>query len=229
MRSATIPRKPAALLAVIVTAGFLACGGGGGSAEAPSGGTTIEGNVSRAMTNAHAAAGADTSLGQITVSVSDGSAEVSGATDGSGAFDVVGVPAGDVVVAFRRGDCNGSVPLSDVITNSMILLGDVTMDCDQITPARVDEVFEGLLQNSPTSQSGDLHVIAQAGTSNRTRLVETDSGTSFQDENGNPASFHDFDQNSLIEASGRRDGVGAESTLHASTVKKQPFTIGGNV
>lgn len=230
----------------IAALGLSACGGSGGSGVAPRGGTTIEGNVSRAMTSAlelrhpswlswlgrcfteraYATPAPDTALDRINVSVGEGKDDVSGATDGSGNFDLVGVSSGDVTVAFSRGSCNEVVPLSDVITNSTIILRDTTLDCNDATPAEVNETFDGLLQNKPASQSANLQVIAQAGATNRARLVKTDSATRFEDENGNPTSFSDFNQSDLIEASGRRDGTGGASTLNAVTVKKIPIRFG---
>ena len=64
----------------------------------------------------------DTSLGGITVIVRGGGREVSDLTDSSGGFVVSDAPTGEVSVLFRRGSCEGSLPIGGVVSTSTLTL-----------------------------------------------------------------------------------------------------------
>src|SRR2546425_1521747 len=71
----------------------------------------------------------DTSLGGITVIVRGGGREVSDLTDSSGGFVVSDAPTGEVTVLFRRGSCEGSLPIGGVVSTSTLTLVGVSFLC----------------------------------------------------------------------------------------------------
>lgn len=226
----------AALLLCIV-----GCGGGGGSAGPSS---RVDGIITSASTSAvdsprriwvawvaetvvglarrayAAAAGSNTTLNGITVTVAAGGRQQSQDTDSGGFFSIDQAPTGDVTVSFRRGACSGTVPLSDVEDSSHVSFNRTTVDCNTVTPQSIGERFEGILQGAPGAQSGTLQVCAFAAGVAHPRAVATDSGTAFENSDGSSTSFSEFRQGDLIEATGTRAGTGPNTTLNAGTIRR---------
>lgn len=238
----TMTRSPMVLGSCIalVVAVFVGCGGGGGGGNGA--GATVTGNVSSAATAANEtanntwlarlgedllgfarrvhAAMEDTSVNGIMVTVAHGKNQMVGMTDAMGDFRVGDVPTGSVIVSFSRGACNAPVPIDDMIDGSTLQLVNVTIRCNSATPAAVVETFQGVLENIPASQNGNLNVCAFGGASNHVRAVKTDTNTSFENSNGGAASFSDFAEGDLVEATGQRKGIGTFTALTATTLRR---------
>ena len=216
------------------------CGGGGGSGGDTA---TVGGNVSSASTalresahrswlawvgeevvglarRAYAAAAVDRSPGQITVTVTAGGRQESTMTGNDGNFTVGGAPAGDVDVVFSRGNCTASVPLDDVEAGSTIDLQDVSLDCDRAHPGKVAETFQAVLRNQPASLHGNLNVCATTNGNPHVRAIDTSSSTQFEDSGGSPIDPSSLKDGDLLDLSGDRAGIGANSTLEATLVKR---------
>ena len=219
-----------AALIVALAIGCGGDGGGGGTSDT----STVNGNVSSASASIqqvrrswlawaneellgfakHVFAQASTDLDAIQVQAGG----VSDITDGEGDFDLPGAPTGNVTVTFARGNCQGEVVLPDVTRNAVVTLEDVDFDCTGARPAKVSEIFRGVIRNVPGSPNGNLNVCVVSGGSQRTRVVKIQDAT-FADAGGGAASFGDLDEGQLIEADGEREGLGASSALDADTVQ----------
>ena len=225
--------------AAVVVAAFLGCGGGGGGGG---GSATVSGNVSSASTAAGKtskatwlarvgeellglarqtyAAMSDTSLIGILVTVAHGTSQATATTDSMGDFSFPNAPTGSITVSFSRGTCNAFLGLSDVIDGSTLQLQNVTIACNTANPAGVGETFQGVLENIPASQNGNLNVCAFGGGKNHVRAVKTDTNTTFENSTGGAAAFSDFAEGDLIEVTGQRHGVGSLSAINAMTLKR---------
>lgn len=227
---------------IIALGGLISAGcGGGGDGGGGAGTATVSGNLASASTAAVRAekrswlawAGeevlglarrayaqvTDSSLDGVTVTVSGGAGAASATTDGEGDFEIPGAPTGDVTIGFARGSCRATISLPDVVDGSVLTLHDVAVNCDDGTVAELDETFQAVLQNKPASPNGNLNVCAFGGGGNHVRAVKTKNGADFEDPSGAPATFADLEEGDLIEVTGQRSGVGANSALDASLVK----------
>ena len=231
-----------AILVTGVLLGALGIGCGGGGGGGGGGGATISGNLTSASTAAResratwlallgeeilgfarrAYAAVDNSLGGVTVMVARGGRQAAATTGADGRFDVGDAPSGDVTVSFVRGSCDATVSLPDVADGSTLVLQDTTLNCNNASPGKITEAFQGVLLNKPSSPNGNLQVCAFGGGGNHIRAVKTNSaefvGTSF-------AALQVGD---LIEATGDRAGNGANSTLFAASIQKVGTSSTGN-
>ena len=235
MKSSRFGSRNVATVAVFVSALAIGCGGGGGGGGG--GGTaTVTGNVSSAsaavstqrqtwlawlgehvLTVARRAYAA--SVGGVGVSVTGPGGSSATDTDSGGDFTVGNAPSGDVTVTFSRGNCQASVPLDDVTDGSTLDLKDVDFACGSAQVRELDETFQAVLENKPSSPNGNLNVCAFGGGGNHIRAVKTKNGTQFEDPSGGPATFQDLVEGDLIEVTGVRAGIGANSAVDASTVR----------
>ena len=224
---------------VVAVAAAVGCGGGGGGGGA--GSATVSGNVSNASTSSVQsekrswlawaseevlglarrvyAAAANTTPGGITVTVTAGGGNASAMTDSAGDFSVGGAPTGDVTVSFARGNCDASIPLSDVTDGSTLDMKGVAIACNTGNVSELDETFRGVLENKPASDNGNLNVCAFGGGGNHIRAVKTKNGTLFENSAGGAATFADLQDGDLIEVSGVREGIGGNSAVNAATLK----------
>jgi len=230
----------AALVLVFAGATMLGCGGGGGGGG---GSARISGNVSNASTTERetarstwlarlgeellglarrAYAAVDDTVAGISVKVNRGSSEGDDVTDPQGDFDIRNAPSGDVTVSFARGSCNASLSLPDVADDSTIDLGDVTVACNDASPGKIAETFQGVILNKPGSPNGNLNVCAFGGGGNHIRAVKTN------DADFVGTSFDDLKEGDLIVLTGERAGNGANSTMFASSVGKIGTSGTGN-
>lgn len=223
-------------LAIFVGVGCGGGGGGGGGTAAVSGQVTsastsrietprgrwlawIEEEVVGFARRVYAAA-TDTSLGGITVTVTSGGRRASDATDSEGNFALNDAPSGDVMVTFERGRCGASVSLNDVVDSSRVALQGTTVNCDNVSPGTIEETFQAVLENKPASPNGNLNVCAFTAGRNHRRAVKTDSSTQYVNIDGSAATFDDLQEGDLLEAVGTREGLGTNSALDASGVRR---------
>ena len=233
-------RRAILVTGVLLGALGIGCGGGGGGGGG--GGATVSGNLTSASTAAReskatwlarlgeeilgfarrAYAAVDNTLGGVTVTVSRGGSQATATTGADGHFDVGGAPSGDVTVSFTRGSCDATLSLPDVADGSTLVLQNTTLTCNDASPGKISEAFQGVILNKPNSPNGNLQVCAFGGGGNHIRAVKTDSaefvGTSF-------AALQVGD---LIEATGDRAGKGANSTLFAASIQKVGTSSTGN-
>jgi hypothetical protein len=219
----------------VLLAAAVGCGGGGGGGGG-GGDARVSGNVATASTAERqsatktwlarigeevlglarrAYAAADSTLGGITITVSRGSSDSNDVTDDQGNFDLPNAPSGDVTVSFQRGSCNASVSLPDVAEGSTLDLQDVTVACNDASPGKVAETFQGVILNKPNSPNGNLNVCAFAGGGNHHRAVNSSGSTNFVG-----TSFAALQVGDIIESTGARAGNGGNSTLFATSIQK---------
>lgn len=217
----------AALGAAVLAGALSGCGGGDGGG---SGSATIEGNVASSTAAVERAEGswlarlgeiasgigrafAQGSIGGIGVTARRGDRSVSDVTDENGEFDLPGSPTGDVALSFERGDCRAEAEIVDVTRGSTLRLRDVALDCDAASFGKVEEVFQGIVRNKPSSPNGNLNVCVSSGGQLRTRIVKLQNATF---EGG---SFESLREGDRIEAEGEREGLGSPSALDAEVVR----------
>jgi hypothetical protein len=158
-------------------------------------------------------AAANSTLGGVKVSVVGPGGTSSTDTDANGRFTVQDAPTGDVIVSFHRGECDASVPLNDVSDGEIVHMNSVTFDCGRATVADLTETFQGVIDNKPASPNGNLNVCAETDGGNHVRAVKT-GHAQFEG-----TSFADLQEGDLIEVTGQRAGVGANSAVDASTIQ----------
>jgi hypothetical protein len=236
-------RRSAGTLFVLAALVGLGCGS---DHDSPGpGGSTISGNVSNASTAAVTSARSklfawlgesviglarnayaqslDVSRGGITVVVRGGGREVSDLTDASGSFVVSDAPTGDVVVLFRRGSCEASLPVGGVLSSSTITLSGVSFLCASgsatATVNAVGESFAGVLRGDPApSERADVNLCVRRGDNDVERHVNMDSAA-FQGDSGNAIEFGALDGLDLVQVDGGRSGAGETFTFTASNVR----------
>jgi hypothetical protein len=216
------------------------CGGGGGGGGGGSGSGTaaIMGNVSSTSTagldaekrswlawaeeellglarRAYAAPKAGPA--GVSVQVAGNGRNSSADTDGNGHFTIGNAPTGDVMVSFGSGDCEAPVALNDVTNGSTLNMRNVAIDCNRATVGELDETFQAVIENKPVSANGNLNVCAFGGGGNHIRAVKTREAE-FENSGGEPLTFNDLQDGDLIEVTGRRAGIGANSAVDASMV-----------
>ncbi len=230
-------RRLAGWLAVLVASAGFGCGHDSPGA----GGAVVSGNVSTASAaalrersswlarigeevfglarTAHAQT-ASTALGGITVVVRGGGREVSDLTDDSGNFNVVDAPTGDVLVLFRRSSCEAELPLSGVLSNSTIALGNVSFVCvssaGTATASSIQEQFSAVIRNDPDTQD-DVRTCVRRGGNDTDRHIDMDGATFFGDS-GNQVDFGDLQIHDELDVAGTRSAPGETFTFTTSTV-----------
>jgi hypothetical protein len=242
-RSRTRTRSAFGVILLSTAMGF-GCGGDGNGDSPGPGGSTITGNVSTASTASAQRARStwlawlgenvvglartvyaqttDTSLGGITVIARGDGREVSDLTDSSGGFVIADAPTGDVAVIFRRGACEASLPLGNVLSNSTIVLEDTDFGCPAGSNAGtadaggIFESFVGVIRNENDPESAVTLCVRQ-GSDDRDRDVDL-SDARLEDENGRSTSFASFRDNDLVQVSGERIGAGDAFEFFADVV-----------
>ena len=218
-------RKPAIRLSLpsvaLLACSIFSCGKGDSSdgnavqelSESPSPGV-IDGSISSARSP-----GDDSRTG-IAVTVSGLGGQSTFTTSPLGAFSFPNGPVGDVTVRFARGACRAELGLADVTNNARLTLTDVVFDCASAKPSRVDETFQGVLENRLTDRVAVFRSCAAVGTGNRARVIKTDTETLFEDSDGRSIDFSELAPGDVIEASGYRENLGAPSSIVAGNVQR---------
>ena len=223
------------VLGVVVLTIAMGMGCGGDNKSPGPGGSTITGNVATASTasleksrrtwlawvgenlvglarTAYAQV-IDTSVDGVTVVVRGGGREVSDLTGTSGDFVVTNAPTGDVDVIFRRGGCEATLPLGNVISNSTITLQDADFSCPSGSgtgtidaAGGIFETMQGVIRNDDDPET-EVTLCVRQGNDDRDRDVDF-SEANLEDEDGRSTSFAAFRTNDLVEVSGERSGSG---------------------
>jgi len=219
--------RAAAVIVLAVAAVTFGCGQDRRGGPGP-GGATISGNVSDATTASVAAErrswlawlgesvlgfarsayaqAQDGSLGGITVIVRGEGREVSDLTATTGNFVVIDAPTGDTTVLFRRGGCEASMPLGDVISNSSVILADTSFVCTgssgTVSPGDVSEQFEGVIRDTPDDPA-DVDLCVRHGDNDDNRSISV-FGADIEDQAGFTSSFADLERHDLVQVTGLR-------------------------
>jgi len=242
MRARRAVRSVLGVTGLIIAMGM---GCGGDNSSPGPGGATITGNILTASTaslqksrrtwlawagenlvglarTAYAQA-ADSSVDGITVIARGQGREVSDLTGGSGDFVITDAPTGDVDIVLRRGGCEGTLPLGNVISNSTITLEDVDFTCPSgtgtglVDPAGTFEVLQGVIRNDDDPESAVTLCVRQ-GNDDRDRDVDFETAD-LEDEDGRSTSFASFRTLDLVEVSGERIGTGDSFDFHTDLVR----------
>ena len=229
-------RSVGSVFSVVVLTGVMAmsCGGDGDDDSPGPGGATISGNIATASTaslersrsslfawigeniiglarNAYAQV-VDTSVGGITVIARGQGREVSDLTGSNGEFVVVDAPTGDITVIFRRGACEASLPLGNVISTSSIILDDTDFSCPSgsdvgtVDPTTILESFQSVLRNEDDPEDSVTQCV-RLGDSSTDRDVDFTTAR-LEDEDGDVTSYAAFQTNDLVQITGERIGSG---------------------
>jgi hypothetical protein len=240
MRSRRFGLRLVCVAVLVGTPLGLGCGGGGGGGGGGGSGrgtAVITGNLSSVSTAALSAekrswlawAGeellglarrayaANTGRGGVTVDIVGPRGSSSTDTDSNGRFGIANAPTGDLTVSFARDNCNASIALNDVTDGSTLDIRNVAINCDKATVAELDEIFQAVIENKPASPNGNLNVCAFGGGGNHIRAVKT-RRSDFENSGGDPLTFMDLQEGDLIEVTGERAGIGANSAVDASNV-----------
>src|SRR5262249_54500347 len=110
--------------------------------------------------------------------------------------------------------------LSDVDDNSTIDLNNTTLNCNSASPGKIAETYDGVLHHRPAGGSlGNWQTCAFGGGSNHIREVDV-GAAAFEDANGAAISSAAFTEGDFIEVTGNRRGVGGNSTVDATVLKR---------
>jgi hypothetical protein len=139
-------------------------------------------------------------------------------TDDSGHFAVDGAPTGNVTISFERDGCSASFELNDVAADSTITLSNIQLTCDHAAPERTEETFTGVLENKPASRNGNLLLCADSA-GGHSRAVDARSA-SIEDTSGDSITVADLREADQLDVTGTRRGLGADSTLDATTITR---------
>lgn len=217
---------PAALCLVV---GLSACGGGDDDdGSGGGGGVAIEGNLSSAPTASLERT--ERSLfakivDEVVVFVREAYAQVAGiegvevsagggsdVTDANGAFQITGLPSGDLLVRFRQNTCDASVAIGEVVEDSSLTIENVDFDCSSAAAERVLETFDAVVRNKPGSANGNLTVCIETAGDFRNRAVKL-QGATFAG-----GTFETLQEGDRVELTGIREGIGTPSALAAQLV-----------
>jgi len=221
-------------LPVLAVALALGCGTDRHGSPGP-GGSTFTGTVSNASTASAAsrrstwlawlgeellgfartalAQVSDTSLGGITVIARGDGREVSDLTDSSGRFTITDAPTGEVTMVFRRGSCEGSLPIGGVISTSTLTLVSASFVCSSgsdvgtVTVADLGESFVGVTREQPSDRS-QVRLCTRVGNDDVTRSVSAPVSATIVDSGGGPATFSDIQKHDQLQIDGFRSAPG---------------------
>jgi hypothetical protein len=242
MRSAGL-RNLGCAVALSAAAIVSGCSDSGEDDSPGPGGSTVSGNVSAATTAsvaaerrwlawlgeqflgfarpAHAQV-TDTTVGGITVIVRGQGREVSDLTDSAGGFVLTNAPTGDVIVLFRRGSCEGSLPIGAVISNSTLNLIDVDFLCDgssvgDVTFADLSERFNGVTRDDPDIES-NVRLCTRVGDDDVLRDISA-VGADLRNSSGGSIGFGDIEENDLLQIDGFRSDGGSSFTFDTQRIE----------
>ena len=165
----------------------------------------------------------DSSVDGITVIARGQGREVSDLTGAGGDFIITDAPTGDIDIVLRRGGCEGTLPLGNVISNSSITLEDVDFNCPSgtgtglVDPSGIFETLQGVIRNEDDPES-EVTLCVRQGDDDRDRDIDFTSA-SLEDEGGDSTSFSSFRDNDLVEVSGERSGSGDSFDFNADLVR----------
>jgi len=226
----------------------LGCGKDRNSSPGP-GGSTIMGSVSNATTASlskpsrwfawlredvlglarPALAATDTTLGGITVIARGGGRELSDLTDSAGGFQIVDAPTGEVTIIFRRGSCEGSLPIGGVISSSTLTLSGVGFVCNpgsnvgNVTFGSLAERFTGVVRDDPPAQN-NLRLCTRVGSDDVLRSISALSA-SVTDSAGNPTTFSAVTQHDQLLINGFRSGADDNFTYNTQSLTIQERNV----
>jgi len=243
-------RRPVAFAAALVlAASAFACGKDRHGSPGP-GGSTVTGNVANAATAsvmpsrstwlawlgeqifgfarpAYAQA-RDTTLGGITVIVRGGGRELSDLTDSNGNFSIADAPTGEITIIFRRGSCEGSLPVGGVISSSTLTLVDASFICSpgsdvgDVSLTDLDERFLGVMRDDP-SDPNSIRLCTRVGNDDVERFVA--ASNDIEDSNGNQTSFSSLDRHDRLQIDGFRSDAGDNFTFDTQRIQVQQHDV----
>ena len=249
MRASRAGAYAAALPLLVVVLAF-GCGHDRNASPGP-GGSTFIGNVSNASTSALSlkrntwlawlreeligfarpayAQTPDNTLGGITVIVRGGGRELSDLTDNSGNFRIDDAPTGEVTVLFRRGSCQGALPIGGVVSSATMTLSGVSFVCTPgsdvgtVTFGSLEEHFLGVTRDNP-SDATNVRLCTRVGNDDVLRTVDLSHASVF-DTNGNAATFGDIAEHDRLLIDGFRNAPGDTFTYDAHRVDIQEHNV----
>jgi hypothetical protein len=171
----------------------------------------------------------DISLGGITVIVRGGGREVSDLTDSSGGFVVSDAPTGEVSVLFRRGSCEGSLPIGGVVSTSTLTLVGVSFLCSPgsdvatVSLADLGERFNGVTRDNPSDQS-QVRLCTRVGNDDVLRTISVEGADIF-DTGGSATTFADLEEHDLLQIDGFRSGTGSSFAFDTQRVQVKEHNV----
>jgi hypothetical protein len=178
----------------------------------------VIGNVTVAQT------GVDTSRDGITVAARGQNRERTDVTDSAGTFQLLDAPTGEILVAFRRGTCEGSFPLGAVPSNATINLTNLRFTCSsdpfasEVAAQTIAESFRAVAHANGSDVGVDLRLCVRVGDDNRVRTIQVPDTAEVRDEGGRAIGRGALRERDFLQIDGERSTTGGVFTFRANRV-----------
>ena len=130
---------------------------------------------------------------------------------------------------FRRGSCEGSLPIGGVVSTSTLTLVGVSFLCSPgsdvaaVSLADLGERFNGVSRDNPSDQT-QVRLCTRVGSDDVLRTISME-GADIVDTGGAATTFADLEEHDLLQIDGFRSGPGSSFVFDTQRVQVKEHNV----